>query len=195
MATPSAQALISDLKIPNTAWKMPVVIAIFGLPCAGKTQVAQYLADRHPLLRLTTDVLRLKYGFASGPDTLAMMFQIADNLLPQKISIMFDGIHPRAQNRAEVRALANRHAAGSHIIFVTAEQGVITQRLQERLEQPEETVAAGKFIITPEHFDRLAGYLELPAETETDVVTVDTTESKIEAQLSWLDARLADCYL
>jgi hypothetical protein len=108
---------------------------------------------------------------------------------------MFDGIHPRVQNRGEIRALATRHAAGSHIIFVTAEQDVILQRLQERLEQPEETVAAGKFVITPEHFERLAGYLELPAETETDVVTVDTTESKIEAQLSWLDARLADCYL
>jgi hypothetical protein len=69
MATPLANTIISDLKIPKMRWKTPVIIGIFGVPCAGKTQVAHYLTDHHPLLRLTTDELRLRYGFDSGPDT------------------------------------------------------------------------------------------------------------------------------
>jgi predicted kinase len=122
------------------------------------------------------------------------MFEIADNLFPQKVGLIFDGIHPRVQNRVEVRALAEQHAVGSHIIFVKAEPEVISQRLRKRLEQPEETVAEGKFAITPEHFERLASYLEPPTEAEKDVVIVDTTESKIDEQLRWLDEQLADCY-
>lgn len=122
------------------------------------------------------------------------MFEIADNLLPQKVGLIFDGIRPRVQNRAEVRALAKQNAADSHIIFVKAEPDAISQRLRERLEQPEETVAEGKFVITPEHFERLVSHLELPTEAEKDMVIVDTTESKIQEQLRWLDERLVDCY-
>ncbi len=40
---------------------------------------------------------------------------------------------PREENRAEVRALAKRYAARSHIIYVTAESGGIAQRLRDRL--------------------------------------------------------------
>ena len=50
-------------------------------------------------------------------------------------------------------------------------------------------------IITPEHFQRLARYLELPTETETDVITVDTSDNQIGEQLAWLNKQLVDCYL
>ena len=57
-----AAQIRADLMLPHKRWARPVLIALFGLPGAGKTAVARYLAGHHPLLILSTDALRLRYG-------------------------------------------------------------------------------------------------------------------------------------
>lgn len=77
-------SLLADLIIPIPRWQAPVLIGVFGLPGTGKTHVARRLADRYPLALLTTDVIRQRYGLASGPATHAVMYELAATLLPRR---------------------------------------------------------------------------------------------------------------
>ena len=71
--------VLSNLTLPVERWVKPVLIGIFGVPGAGKTEVARYLSHRHPLLILSTDALRLQYGFESGLVTRQVMDHLASN--------------------------------------------------------------------------------------------------------------------
>ncbi len=77
----------------------------------------------------------------------------------------------------------------ARIIYPMAHQQVITRRLHARASQPEQTSAAGKFVITPQHFTSVASYLEAPTPDE-DVVTIDTSDGAIGAQLGPFEAEL-----
>jgi predicted kinase len=167
-----------------------VLVSLFGLPGAGKTTLAQQLAARYPFLLLSTDRLRLHYGFQSGPATLAVMFQVADELLPQRMGLIFDGIHLQRQSREAVRRLAERHQATLFFVFATAPLAVLEQRLPARVANPAETTAAGKFVITREHFLRIVSYLEPPDPVEQDVFMIDTAGAQTEQQLVELHQQL-----
>jgi predicted kinase len=182
-------ALLADLGVPIPRWRAPVLIGVSGLPGTGKTHVARWLGERLPLVLLTTDVIRQRYGLASGPATHAVMEAAAAELLPRRAAILFDGIHLGRRHREAVRGLAGRHGARCAIIFTTAAPAVIEARLRARQDDPDGTRAAGKFIITPQHFARIASYLEPPAEDE-DVWTLDTSIDSVALQLSDVERRL-----
>jgi len=156
--------------------------------------VARYFADHHPLLVLSTDALRLRYGFESGIVTRRVMDQVAAHLLPQQISIIFDGIHLARKDRQAVQELAHTHQAEAHLIYVVADPDVIEQRLHARMQTPESVAAEGKFVITPEHFMRIVGYLEPPASDEA-VILVDTSHNLLDDQLDQLNQQLQQNFL
>jgi predicted kinase len=181
--------ILSELVIPPARWFKPVLIGIFGVPGAGKTEVAHYLADRHPILVLSTDALRLRYGLESGLVTRRIMDEVAAHLLPQRVSIVFDGIHLAVKDRQAVRQLASTHQADAHLIYVVAHPEIIEQRLQARMQRNEQMSAEGKFVITPKHFLRIVSYLEPPTDDET-VIQVDTSHHTLDAQLDSLNRLL-----
>jgi predicted kinase len=182
-------ALLAELPLPPAQWRPPVLIGLFGLPGAGKTTVTQWLARRHPLVLLSTDALRLRYGLPSGPATLAVMEHVAHGLFARGASVVFDGIHLGRKQRLSFRDLGRQCGAVTWLLYVTAPPAVIEARLQARLAAPEQTVAEGKFVITPEHFVRIAAYLEPPTDDE-DVLRVDTATGSLDAPLAPLDAQL-----
>ena len=178
-----AQAILADLTFPDTIWREPMLIAIFGFPGAGKTTIAEMLASRYPLVCLTTDQLRLKYGFQNGPDTITAMYEVAQHLLGNRHSVLLDGIHMMRKNRDEARQFGKEQRALVQFVQVVAEDDVIQQRLRQRTTNPEATAQAGKFIITEAHYQRIIQYYEPPAH-EADVFTIDTTfAQQVEAQL------------
>jgi predicted kinase len=183
------ERVLSELVIPSTRWSTPVLIGIFGVPCAGKTEVARYLEHRYPLLVLSTDALRLRYGFESGIDTRQVMDQVAAQLLPQQVSIVFDGIHLRRKDRQAVRQLADAHQVDVYLIYVVADADLVEQRLQARMQRAAEVTAEGKFIIPPEHFNRIVSYLEPPTPNEATIV-VDTSHDQWDEQLDSLNQLL-----
>lgn len=186
---PPTEAILADLLLPTQQWQTPVLIGIFGLPGTGKTAVAQYLAQQHPVVVLSTDAVRLRYNFPSGPATHEALAGVAGVLLAKQFSVVFDGVHLGQQDRARVRSLAQRYAAHARILYTTARLDVIAQRLDDRMRQPEQTCAAQKYVITPEHFSRIASYLEVPTPDE-DVITIDTSDDTIGPQLASFEADL-----
>jgi predicted kinase len=139
--------VLADLALPPGAWRRPLLIAITGLPCTGKTAIATYLAAHFPLTVLSTDAIRRIYGLPSGPSAHAVMYEVAAFLLRDNAGVIFDGIHLARRNRDEARAFARRHGAQVEMIYTTATEAVIAPRLQARRAAPAETAAAGKFVI------------------------------------------------
>jgi len=184
-----ATHILAHLPIPSRRWAQPVLLGIFGVPGAGKTEIARYLQQRHPLLILSTDALRLQYGLTSGLVTRQVMDHLARALLPQRIGIVFDGIHLSHTDRQAVQQLAHCSQAASWLLYVTADSSVIDQRLQMRMRRAEQTTTEGKFVITPEHFRRIVSYLEPPTPDEA-VITVDTSCNDVGEQLDELDGQL-----
>jgi predicted kinase len=153
-----AADLLASLNPPRERWQRPVLVGIFGLPGAGKTEAAGWLAGRLPLVLLTTDAVRLRYGLPSGPAAHAVMAAVAATLLPSGMGVIFDGIHLARRDRLAFRELARRHQADSALLHVTARPGVIAERLAARLSAPDRTAAEGKYVITADHFARIAAY-------------------------------------
>lgn len=128
------------------------------------------------MARLTTDEIRLKYGFASGPEALKAIFLAAEKLISENQSVIIDGIHMGRKNRDEVRQFGQLHDAHVRFVHVVADGAVIKQRLDQRAVDSEATAKAGKFLITDEHFQQIISYFEAP-DGEADVVEVDTSSS------------------
>jgi predicted kinase len=170
--------ILTDLEYPDTKWEQPCLIATFGFPCAGKTATAAKLSSRYPFVCLTTDVIRLTYGFSSGPETLKSMKTVSKKLLSQRYSVIFDGIHMMKKNRDDLRDFGRVNNAQVQFIHVYADEDVIKQRLHQRIENPENTEQQGKYIITDEHFERIISYYEKP-EDEDDVIDVDTSSRSL----------------
>ena len=178
--------LLADLPAQEVRWSRSALIAIMGLPGAGKTEIANYLAERYPLVKLSTDYIRLKYGLASGPATHEVMYGVAGKLLAEKASLVLDGIHLGRHNRDQARTVANEYKAYAAIIYATASREIIEERLQQRLRQSQRTANDGKYVITPGHFAAIASYLEEPADDE-EVFVVDTSHDAIDKQMSDLE--------
>jgi predicted kinase len=185
--------LLACLDVPLGRWRAPLLIGVFGLPGTGKTEMSYRLARRYPLVMLTTDAIRLRYGLPSGPATHAVMYEVARALLPRRVAVLFDSIHPGRGNRLHLREFATRHQAESAVIFTTAQPAIVEARLQARQEAPARTARDGKFVITPQHFARIANYLEPPTVDEA-IWTVDTSHGDLDAQLAgferWLDTQM-----
>jgi predicted kinase len=180
---------LASLARPPTAWRQPLLLAITGLPGTGKTEIATYLAAHFPLILLSTDALRRTYGLPSGPSTHAVMYEVAATLLNDNVGVIFDGIHLGRRHRDEARDFALRHGAQCEVLYTTASEPVIEQRLQARRAAPAETAVAGKFVIAPDHFEQIRRYLEAPTPDEA-VWIIDTSAQPVGHLVASLQNRL-----
>jgi predicted kinase len=184
-----ASTLINHLPLPALRWQRPVLVGLFGLPGSGKSEIARYLANHLPLVVLATDAIRLRRGLPSGPATHSVTFEVSAVLLRQSFGIVWDGLHLRRTDRVRFREFAKEHGAHCVLIQASASDEILRRRLASRIARPDETVAQGKFVITPEHFDRIAFHLEPPL-AEEDILTVDTSEGAVDQKLVALVADL-----
>ena len=171
-------------------WRRPVLVALWGLPGTGKSALASELARRFPLTLLSTDTLRLRHGLPSGPATHELIYAVADRLLPDRAGIIWDGIHATRSHRDAVRAFAERHGAQLEMVWTTAADATIRQRLADRAAAPEQTAAAGKFVITSEKLAQFIAWLQPPGADEPPSLTIDTTGGHPADLLAPLAARL-----
>lgn len=151
-----------------------MLVALYGLPGAGKTHTARQLAERHPLVVLSTDAVRLRYSLPSGPAAHAAILAAAGPLLRANAGVLFDGIHLGRHDRDEIRAFAAQQGSVAVVVHVTACAPAIAQRLEERRRDRAATAAQDKFVITREKFERIAGFLE-PVAPDEEVWVIDTS--------------------
>jgi predicted kinase len=184
-----ASALIATVPRHAGCWRRPVLVALTGLPGSGKTELARYLAQHFPLTNLSTDAIRLQFGLTSGPATHAVISEVAAALLPHRGGVLWDGIHPTRKHRDEVREFAARLGAHVEVVYAVADDALIRERLRARAAAPDEAARDGKFVITPEHFERIAAWAESPARDES-VRLVDTTAARPGEGVAELETRL-----
>jgi predicted kinase len=166
-----------------------VLVALMGLPGAGKTAVAHYLSERLPLTVLSTDSIRLRHGLASGPDTHELIYEVAAVLLRAGGGIVWDSIHATRRHRSRVRAFAAELGAHLELLYVTADEATIRARLERRAADPAGTAADGKFVIPPERLAQFVDWLE-PPDPDEPFTLVDSTDEPPGARLQPLEARL-----
>lgn len=181
--------VLASLRLPAERWRTPVLISLLGLPATGKTTLARSLAERHPLVVLSTDAIRLTYGLPSGPAAHAVTYPVIGKLLDQGIGVVWDGVHFKKEDRRRVRQFAEEHGARFVLVVTTAYSVVIAERLRERERDPAQVSAEGKFVITPEHFARIARWLE-PAEPDEEPWAIDTSGGEDLDQVALLDRYL-----
>ncbi len=186
---PTADDILNELTIPPVRWKKPVLLGICGLPATGKTTVAEHLARLYPVVVLSTEAIRLKYDFASDPETLEVICAVADKLLARDRAVVIDGVYLNIAGRATTQALADKHEAFYRVIHTIATPALIEERLQARMDAPEATEKSGKFVITPEHFQRIKGSFQPPTRDEPALV-VDTSDNEVANELEPLSERL-----
>ena len=193
--TSVSQRILSRLEPSYVRWREPVLVGVMGLPCTGKTELSTRLAARFPLVVLATDQIRLAHDLPSGPATHDVMRSVASVLLRRRISVIFDGIHLGTSHRESLRDFADAHAARFELIYAIAAGCVIAARLKAREASPAESSASGKFVISPEHFDRIRHYLEPPTGAES-AWTIDTSDpDELAGQLAPLEDHLQNLFV
>ena len=163
------------------------MIGVMGLPCAGKTEISTLLAKRFPLARLSTDEIRIEQNLSSGPVAHDVMRSVAAVLFSSKFSVVFDGIHLDKAHRNSLCKFAKIHGAAFELIYVVANETVLTMRMREREASPLETSIDRKIVISPDHFDSIRHFLEAPTAGER-AWAIDTSESEnVEIQIGPLN--------
>src|SRR5215212_11384765 len=118
---------------------------IVGLPCSGKTTIAQKLEHELPALRLTTDEwhIRLFGQDAEEPEhdarhslIEAMLWNIASRALELGTNVILDFGFWAREEREDYRRRAQRLGAGSEVHFLDVPAEELLRRLAVRSAHP-----------------------------------------------------------
>jgi predicted kinase len=116
-----------------------------GLPCSGKTTLAQKIEDERSALRLTTDEwhVRLFGQDAEEPDHDArhsliesMLWNIASRALELGTNVILDFGFWAREEREDYRLRAKRLGASSEVHFLDVPEDELLRRLAVRNSQP-----------------------------------------------------------
>jgi predicted kinase len=118
---------------------------IVGLPCSGKTTLAQKLEHEQSALRLTPDEwhVRLFGQDAEEPEhdarhnlIEAMLWKIAGRALELGTNVILDFGFWAREEREDYRSRAKRLGASSEVHFLDVPEGELLRRLEVRNSQP-----------------------------------------------------------
>lgn len=116
----------------------PRLVAVGGLPGAGKSTVASQIAERLQAERLRTDELR-KELFDSprytDTETTAVYRQLCDRAIDRlrgNESVVLDATFAQRQHRRAVHEASRDHEAMFRFILVVCDQSVLESRIVER---------------------------------------------------------------
>lgn len=155
---------------------------MLGYPGAGKTTVAQLIAEETGAAHIWSDLERHKM-FDEPTHTKTESRQLYDNLNQQaeKLlaggrSVIFDTSFNHRHDRDLLREIAARYEAETIVIWLTTPVDVARRRAVHA-----EVVRNGyDFSMTPEQFERIASHLETPGKDEK-VIKIDGVKLDREA--------------
>ncbi|MDP3064629.1 MAG: ATP-binding protein [Chloroflexota bacterium] len=126
----------------------PVLVVLCGLPGAGKSYCAAWLAQRAPLYVVESDHLRrlLFRQPTHSPEESARLFRachaLVEALLRESAAVLFDATNLLEAHRAYLYQIAERVGAGLVLVYLTASAEVVFRRLQARSLEPNENSSA-----------------------------------------------------
>src|SRR5512135_2047587 len=116
-----------------------------GLPCSGKTTLAQKLEHELPALRLTPDEwqIRLFGQDAEEPEHVArhslieaMLWNIASRALVLRTNVILDYGFWAREEREDYRSRAKLLGASSEVHYLDVSEAELLRRLEQRNSQP-----------------------------------------------------------
>lgn len=135
------QALQGEWPAPDSAGR-PVLLLLGGLPGSGKSYFAAALAQRVPLVILSSDRLRKilipqpRYTRGEHRRVFAAAHLLLAQLLAAGYRVVFDATNRTAQARQPLYAAAEQAGAQLLIVEFTAPEELIRQRLAQRAAGP-----------------------------------------------------------
>jgi predicted kinase len=121
----------------------PVFIAVSGLPGAGKSYFCSKLAERIPFIVLESDTLRKvlfstpSYSPAESQRLFRAIHFLIERLLKKGFSLILDATNLSERHREYLYSIADRLSIRLILVHVKAPVQIVRQRLENRLENPE----------------------------------------------------------
>lgn len=166
-----------------------VLYLMVGYPGAGKTTVAQWIAEKTGAVHLWADVERHKmfdqpsHAEAESQQLYHRLNQQAEQLLTSGKSVVFDTSFNHYRDRQLLRDIADRHSANTIVIWVATPMPVA----QERAVHSNVVRNGYNFTMNKEQFTTTAGKLEPPHENEK-VIKIDGTKLDANAVMRLINA-------
>ena len=146
---------------------------IVGLPCSGKTTLAQKLEHELPALRLTTDEwhIRLFGQDAEEPEhdarhslIEALLWNIASRALELGTNVILDFGFWAREEREDYRLRAKQLGASSEVHYLDVPEDELLRRLEERNSRPSQE----SFIISEEAMKPWIAFFQKPTPDELE---------------------------
>lgn len=144
-----------------------------GLPCSGKTTLAQKLERELPALRLTPDEwqIRLFGQDAEEPEhdarhslIEALLWDIASRALELGTNVILDFGFWAREEREDYRSRAKQLGASSQVHYLDVSEDELLRRLEERNSRPSQE----SFLITEEAMKPWIAFFQKPAPDELE---------------------------
>jgi predicted kinase len=121
----------------------PVFVVVSGLPGAGKSYFCSKLAERLPFIVLESDALRKvlfstpSYSSVESQRLFRAIHLLIERLLKKGFSLILDATNLSERHREYLYSIADRLDIRLILVRVKAPVQVVRQRLESRLENPE----------------------------------------------------------
>lgn len=165
----------------------PKLYYFIGAPGAGKTTLAQAIAQKTGGKHLWADQERHKlfeqptHAQSESDELYRKLNEAADYLLEQGRSVIYDTNFNFYADRAKMRAIADKHGAGTVLIWLTTPNRIAKQRAVGE----HKTRNGYTIVMTEQQFDTITSKLEPPHKDEK-VIKIDGSELDVEAALALL---------
>ena len=152
---------------------MATLNLMVGLPCSGKTTLAQKLEHELPALRLTPDEwqIRLFGQDAEEPEhdarhslIEAMLWNIAGRALELGTNVILDYGFWAREEREDFRLRAKQLGAGSEVHYLDVPEDELLRRLEKRNSQPSQE----SFLISEEALKPWIAFFQKPTRDELE---------------------------
>lgn len=143
-----------------------------GYPGAGKTNIAQLIAERTRARHLWSDHVR--HDMFTNPThsetESATLYEylngLTGDLLASGVSVVFDTNFNRFADREKLRRIASEHSATAKLIWVTTPAGIAKERAVGEKAMVRNGYAE---VMTEDQFDQIASKLEPPTDDENPI--------------------------
>lgn len=153
----------------------PVLYIMLGIPGAGKTSIAEYVAEITKAVHISSDQFR-KHMFDT-PEAISdieheqiydMLDYVAEQILKSGKSVIYDANLNQYVHRQEKYEICKRIGAEVKVIWVKTKPSIAKKRATEKAKLHPEHRPFGN--MKPDTFDRLVEQMELPRSEENALV-------------------------